>query len=134
MFLAALALFGAATVSAEDTGEKARNAVCVLLKSGDAKYVAFEENPVIEAADGNLTVTGKTAGQNPVVVELSEVGTISAVYHDFTTVGISSLSAETGKEVKAVYDLGGRQVSRIVPGQVYILKFSDGSTKKTATR
>ena len=132
MFLVALALFSATTVSASDTAEKARNAVCVTLKSGDAKYVAFVEDPVIQAADGNLTVTPKDAGENPVVVELASVGTITAVYHDFSTDGVDGLSAETGRAVKAVYDLGGRQVSKIVPGQVYILKFTDGSTKKTA--
>lgn len=131
MFLAALTLFSAATVSASDTAENARNAVCVTLKSGDAKYVAFTEDPVIQTADGSLTVTPKDDGKNPVVVELANVGTITAVYHDFSTDGIDGLSTETGREVKAVYDLSGRQVSKIVPGQVYILKFTDGSTKKT---
>lgn len=134
MFLAALSLFGAATVSAQDTGEKARNAVCVTLKSGDAKYVAFKSNPLIQSTDGNLTIAATTGEEAPVVVELSSVGTITAVYHDFSTDGISGLSAETGREVKAVYDLNGRPVSHIVPGQVYILKFTDGSTKKTTTK
>lgn len=132
MFLAALSLFNAAAVSAQDTAEESRNAVCVTLKSGDAKYVAFTENPVINAADGNLTVAPKGGTGKPVVVELSSVGEITAVYHDFSTDGIDGLSAETGREVKAVYDLSGRQVSKVVPGQVYVLKFTDGSTKKTA--
>ena len=132
MFLAALALSGAGTVSASGTGVDARNAVCVMLNSGDAKYVAFTENPVIEAKDGCLVVAGKTtAGQNSVVVELADVGTITAVCHDFSTGIVAGLSSETGKEVKAVYDLSGKRVSSIVPGQVYVLKFTDGSTKKT---
>ena len=130
MFLAALSLLGAANVSASDTSENARNAVCVMLKSGDAKYVAFTEDPVIQTADGRLTVTPMSADQSSVVVDLSNVGLITAVYHDFSTDGIDGLSAETGRAVKAVYDLNGCKVSKIVPGQVYILKFTDGSTKK----
>lgn len=132
LFLAALLTGGAATVSASDTSGSTLNAVCVTLTSGDAKYVAFTEDPVIETSDGKLTVSPKGAGQTPVVVELAEVGKITAVYHDFSTDGIGGLSAETGRNVKAVYDLSGRQVREIVPGQVYILKFTDGSTKKTA--
>ena len=131
MFLASLALLGSATVSLADTVEKTRNAVCVTLKSGDAKYVAFAEAPVINASDGKLTVAPKNDAEAAVVVELSSVGTITAVYHDFSTDGIEMLSGETGRKVKAVYDLRGRQVIKIVPGQVYILKFTDGSTKKT---
>lgn len=134
MFLAALSLFSAASVSAQDTGEKTRNAVCVTLKSGDAKYVAFTSGPIIQSANGSLTITPTTGEEAPVTVELSSVGTITAVYHDFSTDGISGLATETGREVKAVYDLNGRPVSRIIPGQVYILKFTDGSTKKTSTK
>ena len=117
-------------MSASDTSENARNAVCVMLKSGDAKYVAFTEDPVIQTADGRLTVTPMSADQSSVVVDLSNVGLITAVYHDFSTDGIDGLSAETGRTVEAVYDLNGCKVSKIVPGQVYILKFTDGSTKK----
>ena len=131
MFLASLALLGSATVSLADTVEKARNAVCVTLKSGDAKYVAFAEAPVINASDGKLTVASKSGAEAAVVIELSSVGTITAVYHEFSTDGIEMLSGETGRKVKAVYDLSGRQVSKIIPGGVYILKFTDGSTKKT---
>ena len=130
MFLAALSLFGAANVSASDMSENARNAVCVMLNSGDAKYVAFMEDPVILAADGSLTVTPKSASQPSVVVDLADVGLITAVYHDFSTDGMDEISTATGSTVKAVYDLNGCPVSKIVPGQVYILKFTDGSTKK----
>lgn len=130
LFLAALTMVGAATVSAADTGEKARNAVCVTLKSGDAKYIAFKENPIISSENGQLTVSSAT--ENCTLAELADVSSITAVYHDFTVDGISALEGETQRTVKGIYDLNGKRVDRIVPGNVYVLKFSDGSTLKTA--
>lgn len=130
MFLAAQALLCTAPVLAQTADATSRNAVCVLLGSGDAKYVAFKENPVINSTDGKLVVTDMETKKQLLLADLSDVSSITAVYHDFTVTSIEGLSKDTGKEVKAVYDLSGKPVKEVLPGQVYILKFTDGSTVK----
>lgn len=50
-YLLMLALpFMALSISAEEASTL--NAVCVALKSGDSKYVAFSDQPTIKAEDG----------------------------------------------------------------------------------
>ncbi len=132
LFLAALLSTGVAGLSVADNPSNALNAVCVTLKSGDAKYVAFTDKPVIQAINGELQVTGQEENTQLVVAPFTDVDVITAVYHDFTTDNIENISSETGREVKAVYDLSGKQVKKILPGQVYLIKFTDGSTLKTA--
>ncbi len=132
LFLAALLSTGAAGLSAADNSEKALNAVCVTLKSGEAKYVAFTEKPVIQAQDGELQVTGSEDQSKLVIAPFADVDVITAVYHDFDTDNIEDISSETGRTVDAVYDLSGKKVNKILPGQVYLIKFTDGSTLKTA--
>lgn len=132
MFLAALAFSGVASVSVQGAEEPTRNAVCVQLSSGDAKYVAFTDNPVINSKDGKLVVSDLQSQKELLLSELSEVSSITAVYHDFTVTDIQSMKENLGREVKAIFDLSGKQVSKVIPGQVYILKFTDGSTQKIA--
>lgn len=128
--LAALAL-GAASVSAQDT-EASKNAVCINLKSGEAQYVAFTEKPLISVTSEGLVVTNTETNATVCSTPLSEVAAITATYHDFDggTTSIDSLASETGRQVKAIYDLTGKQVQTIEPGKVYVIQFTDGSTKK----
>lgn len=125
-------LIGGATVSfAQDAGETTRNAVCLTLTSGDTEYVAFTTNPKITTSEGNLIVTDTENNKTTLSKSLSEIASITAVYHDFSsTNGLNGLTQETGKTVEAVYDLAGRKVSAVQPGKVYILKYTDGSTTK----
>ncbi len=135
LFLAALLSTGVAQLSYADDTEQALNAVCVTLKSGDAKYVAFTDKPTIQALDGELQVVGSEEEKSLVVAQFADVDVINAVYHDFSadqTDAVENISSETGREVKAIYDISGKQVKSIRPGQVYLIKFTDGSTLKTA--
>lgn len=131
LLLSALLLSGAVGLSAQDTAGPSRNAVCIALSSGDAQYVAFSSNPLITTSGSDLVVTDSQTGQQALAIALTDVASITATSHDFTPTGIEGLARETGREIKAVYDLQGRQVSSIRPGHVYIIKYTDGSTIKT---
>lgn len=133
LFLAALAMLSVASALAQDS-TKVRNAVCVTLKNGDAKYVAFTNKPLISTEGASLKAVSETDSKTLVICPLADVETITAVYHDFSTDGIAEVPTGMGKQLKAIFDLSGRKVENIVPGEVYILKFTDGSTKKASTR
>ncbi len=131
MFLAASLLCGVAGAFAQNAATE-RNAVCIDMKSGEAKYVAFTDEPDMYVAPWETTtfvVDTKTSGTG-LELKLAQIAKISAVYHDFTSTGIDQISKEVGREVEAVYDLSGRKVTTINPGQVYILKYTDGSAEK----
>lgn len=130
LLLSALLLSGAAGSYAQDVGEPSRNAVCIALSSGDAQYVAFSTHPLISTSGANLVVANAETGQQTLVLALADVASITATSHDFTT-AIDQMAQETGREIKAIYDLQGQEVTTIKPGRVYIIKYTDGSTKKT---
>ena len=92
------------------------NAVCVTLKSGGSKYVAFTDRPKIQTEDGKLCV-------------LSMADNITAESHDFTPTGIKDNVVVEGKNVEEIYNIDGTKASHIVPGKIYIIK-SNGKTRK----
>lgn len=127
LLLVALAL-GAAGASAEDAQEASRNAVCITLKSGDTQFVAFTQQPVISAANGKLTLTSAADKAQLAVAELTDVATITAQYHDFSTDGVTRVKVD-GNAVEEVFNLDGTRATSILPGKVYIIK-AGGKTKK----
>lgn len=46
------------------------------------------------------------------------------------TVGINDVDIEQDREVKAIYDISGRQVYEMNPNTLYIIKYTDGHTEK----
>lgn len=131
LLLSALLLSSVAVSHAQTASETTPNAVCLTLTSGQAEYVAFTTHPQITTADGQLIVSDAESNATALSKSLADIASITAVYHNFTDpTGITSLSQETGKTVESIYDLQGRTVTTVQPGKVYILKYSDGSTKK----
>lgn len=105
------------------------NAVCVTLKSGDSKYVAFTDQPKIVSEDGKLCVLSQEDNKQLVLAELSDVEKITAESHDFTPTGIHESVVIDGKNVEEIYNIDGTKATRIVPGKIYIIK-SNGKTRK----
>lgn len=129
MFLAASLLCGVAGAFAQNASAE-RNAVCIEMKSGEAKYVAFTDEPDMYVAPWEPTTFIVDLNSTSLEMELAQVAKITAVYHDFNATGIDQISKEVGRQVESVYDLAGRKVTAINPGQVYILKYTDGSAEK----
>lgn len=129
MFLAASLLCGVAGAFAQNAAAE-RNAVCIEMKSGEAKYVAFTDEPDMYVAPWEPTTFIVDLNSTSLEMELAQVAKITAVYHDFNATGIDQISKEVGRQVESVYDLAGRKVTTINPGQVYILKYTDGSAEK----
>lgn len=105
------------------------NAVCVTLKSGDSKYVAFTNQPKIVSEDGKLCVLSQEDNKQLVLAELSDVEKITAESHDFTPTGIHESVVIDGKNVEEIYNIDGTKATHIVPGKIYIIK-SNGKTRK----
>lgn len=105
------------------------NAVCVTLKSGDSKYVAFTDQPKIVSEDGKLCVLSQEDNKQLVLAELSDVEKITAESHDFTPAGIHESVVIDGKNVEEIYNIDGTKATHIVPGKIYIIK-SNGKTRK----
>lgn len=105
------------------------NAVCVTLKSGDSKYVAFTDQPKIVSEDGKLCVLSQEDNKQLVLAELSDVEKITAESHDFTPTGIHESVVIDGKNVEEIYNIDGTKATHIVPGKIYIIK-SNGKTRK----
>lgn len=126
-YLLMLALpFMALSISAEEASTL--NAVCVALKSGDSKYVAFSDQPTIKAEDGKLYVVSAVDNKQLVLADLSDVEKISAESYVFTPTGIKPLVVN-GKDVEEIYNIDGTKATTIVPGRIYIIK-SQGKTRK----
>ena len=105
------------------------NAVCVTLKSGESKYVAFTDQPKIVSEDGKLCVLSQEDNKQLVLADLSDVEKITAESHDFTPTGIHESVVVEGKNVEEIYNIDGTRATRIVPGKIYIIK-SNGKTRK----
>lgn len=105
------------------------NAVCVTLKSGDSKYVAFTDRPKIMTEDGKLCVFSMEGNKQLVLAEYADVEKITAETHDFSSTGIKKSVVVDGKNVEEIYNIDGTKASHIVPGKIYIIK-SNGKTRK----
>ena len=111
--------FIALSAFASSEEKPALNAVCVTLKSGDSKYVAFTDRPKIQTEDGKLCI----------LADCADVEKITAESHDFTSTGIKDNVVVEGKNVEEIYNIDGTKASHIVPGKIYIIK-SNGKTRK----
>lgn len=105
------------------------NAVCVTLKSGDSKYVAFTDRPKIMTEDGKLCVLSMEDNKQLVLAEYADVEKITAESHDFTPTGVKESVVVEGKNVEEIYNIDGTKATHIVPGKIYIIK-SNGKTRK----
>lgn len=129
-FLTASLLCGVAGAFAQNATAE-RNAVCIDLKSGQAKYVAFTDEPDMFVPSWDTSSFMVYTNSSEITLEVAQIEKITAVYHDFNATGVDQISKELNREVESVYDLSGRKVTTINPGQVYILKYTDGSAEKT---
>ncbi len=130
LFLTASLLCGVAGAFAQNATAE-RNAVCIDLKSGQAKYVAFTDEPYMFVTSSDPKSFMVYSNSSELSLEVGQIEKITAVYHDFNATGVDQISKELNREVESVYDLSGRKVTTINPGQVYILKYTDGSAEKT---
>ena len=105
------------------------NAVCVTLKSGDSKYVAFTDRPKIMTADGKLCVFSMEDNKQLVLAECADVEKITAENHEFIPTAIKESVVVDGKNVEEIYNIDGTKATHIVPGKIYIIK-SNGKTRK----
>lgn len=92
---------------------------------------------VVEADGAGAFVTKKiTSDDNGTYVtltvtsnDLSEAVVRTITFKNLST-GIKNASVTTATGVKAIYNLAGQQVSSMASGNVYIVKTTDGKTKK----
>lgn len=118
---------GTAGASADNAQRASRNAVCITLKSGDAKYVAFTDEPVISTAGGKLTVVSAADNKSLALADIADVEKITAVYYDFST-GVAKVTVgDTTTE--QVFNLDGTRATTIVPGRVYIIRTGNVTRK-----
>lgn len=121
--------FIALSALASESGQTMLNAVCVTLKSGTCKYVAFTDQPKIVAEAGKLCVISLVSHEKLVVAECSDVEKITAEYHDFSSTNIRKTVFVNGKKVEEVYNIDGTKATRIEPGKIYIIQ-GDCKTRK----
>lgn len=121
--------FIALSAFASSEEKPALNAVCVTLKSGDSKYVAFTDRPKIQTEDGKLCIFSVADNKQLVLADCADVEKITAESHDFTPTGIKDNVVVEGKNIEEIYNIDGTKASHIVPGKIYIIK-SNGKTRK----
>ncbi len=76
-------------------------------------------------SDDNLTYVTLTVTSN----DLSEAVVRTITFNNVPT-GIKNASVTTATGIHAIYNLAGQQVSSMTSGKVYIVKTTDGQTKK----
>ena len=114
--------------------------------TGEEGVYEAEYNGVVTASDIEVTTDSKTAYVSKTILpsEDAVVAIINVISNDLktnnryvlvidgaTTTGINKpTSVITPNGVQAIYNLAGQQVGSMTPGQVYIIKTTDGQTKK----
>ena len=73
------------------------------------------------------TASIAASGCGPTAMAIAPV-----VAYDFETDGIQGVKTDAAVkgEVEAIYSVDGVKVSAMVPGGIYIVKYSDGSVEK----
>lgn len=70
-----------------------------------------------------------------ITIPVTDVGNVDCVYGAESTVTrIGSVPAVSTAKTDIIYDLNGRRVSRMEPGQVYVVRHADGTSTKVTTR
>jgi hypothetical protein len=107
----------------------ADNAVVLTTKSGEQKFVAFEDNVVMTTnSDKQLVLT---SGNEVLTLNIADIASIKTQEYDFSsTTAVGSVKAD-GSECQ-IFDLNGRKINSVTPGQIYIIKKGNKTSKEIA--
>ena len=96
----------------------ADNAVVLTTKSGEQKFVAFEDNVVMTTNSNKQLVL--TSGNEVLTLSIADIASIRTQEYDFSgTTAVDSVEADGGK--CQIFDLNGRKINSVTPGQIYII-------------
>ena len=107
----------------------ADNAVVLTTKSGEQKFVAFEDNVVMTTnSDKQLVLT---SGNEVLTLNIADIASIKTQEYDFSsTTAVGSVEADGGE--CQIFDLNGRKINSVTPGQIYIIKKGNKTSKEIA--
>lgn len=107
----------------------ADNAVVLTTKSGEQKFVAFEDNVVMTTnSDKQLVLT---SGNEVLTLNIADIANIRTQEYDFSsTTAVGSVKADGGE--CQIFDLNGRKINSVTPGQIYIIKKNNKTSKEIA--
>lgn len=107
----------------------ADNAVVLTTKSGEQKFVAFEDNVVLTTnSDKQLVLT---SGNEVLTLNIADIANIKTQEYDFSsTTAVGSVEADGGE--CQIFDLNGRKINSVTPGQIYIIKKGNKTSKEIA--
>ena len=107
----------------------ADNAVVLTTKSGEQKFVAFEDNVVMTTnSDKQLVLT---SGNEVLTLNMADIASIRTQEYDFSsTTAVGSVEADGGE--CQIFDLNGRKINSVTPGQIYIIKKNNKTSKEIA--
>jgi hypothetical protein len=107
----------------------ADNAVVLTTKSGEQKFVAFEDNVVMTTnSDKQLVLT---SGNEVLTLNIADIANIKTQDYDFSgTTAVGSVEADGGE--CQLFDLNGRKINSVTPGQIYIIKKGNKTSKEIA--
>ena len=107
----------------------ADNAVVLTTKSGEQKFVAFEDNVVLTTnSDKQLVLT---SGNEVLTLNIADIANIKTQDYDFSgTTAVGSVKADVGE--CQLFDLNGRKINSVTPGQIYIIKKGNKTSKEIA--
>lgn len=105
----------------------ADNAVVLTTKSGEQKFVAFEDNVVLTTnSDKQLVLT---SGNEVLTLNIADIANIKTQEYDFSsTTAVGSVEADGGE--CQLFDLNGRKINSVTPGQIYIIKKGNKTSKE----
>ena len=107
----------------------ADNAVVLTTKSGEQKFVAFEDNVVLTTNSNKQLVL--TSGNEVLTLNIADIASIKTQEYDFSgTTAVGSVKAD-GDECQ-IFDLNGRKINSVTPGQIYIIKKGNKTSKEIA--
>lgn len=107
----------------------ADNAVVLTTKSGEQKFVAFEDNVVMTTNSNKQLVL--TSGNEVLTLNIADIASIRTQEYDFSgTTAVGSVEADGGE--CQIFDLNGRKINSVTPGQIYIIKKNNKTSKEIA--
>ena len=107
----------------------ADNAVVLTTKSGEQKFVAFEDNVVMTTNSNKQLVL--TSGNEVLTLNIADIANIKTQDYDFSgTTAVDSVEADGGE--CQFFDLNGRKTNSVTPGQIYIIKKGNKTSKEIA--
>lgn len=107
----------------------ADNAVVLTTKSGEQKFVAFEDNVVMTTNSNKQLVL--TSGNEVLTLNIADIASIRTQEYDFSgTTAVGSVEADGGE--CQIFDLNGRKINSVTPGQIYIIKKGNKTSKEIA--